>query len=118
MPRQPDVDSVAVVGEFVGNAGAILDSLTALRYSRRREATLRTRLRRVEKSRDSLGYELARSSYENTQTLEQRVDLTALVANYRRKRRRDQVEIWLWRIGAGVGGVVLYKKVCPMCPPR
>lgn len=107
------IDSVAVARQYMANATAVLDSLTALHFARLRESSLNRRLRRAEGQRDSLTMELGQTNRTMMQAQQQRLDGMALTGQYRQKHRRNQVELWAWRL---VATYVIYRKMCPSCP--
>ena len=108
------VDSAAVTREFVQNANALLDSLTALHFARQRITSLEQQLTKVIDERDQIT-----TQYQRCQgaSIGQQISSTVNQIDLRQTRSArnwSRVENWVWRIGAGF---FIYKKICPSCPP-
>ncbi|KAB7728031.1 hypothetical protein F5984_19955 [Rudanella paleaurantiibacter] len=108
------IDSVEAVRQYVRNAKAVLDSLTALHYARLSITKLGVRLKKAESGRDSVGRALVSTSRDMARAELERANALALAYQYRQQRRWSKVENWLWRLAAGY---FIYKQICPSCPP-
>lgn len=107
-------DSAAVARQFVHNAKPILDSLTALHFARIRIGRLQFQLdeRTTQRDQTAAGFVSAQAQIG---TLGQQLTTSRLELGTARRRLRGKiVEVWFLRIGAAY---LLYKKICPSCPP-
>lgn len=107
-------DSVQVVLKFVQNVKPLLDSLTALHFARIRVRNLESTDKTLRANLATLTTELVRSQQRETALVLDLAGSREQALQYRRKHRRGQVEVWLWRLGAAFW---VYKKVCPSCGP-
>ena len=112
--RRTVPDSTAVAQDFIRNANALLDSLTALHFARQRITSLEKELAKTTSERDQVTAQYQRvqanSVGQQIQSTVNQIDLRST----RSARHWSRIENWVWRIGAGF---FIYKKLCPSCPP-
>lgn len=110
----PTNDSVGVTRAFLQNARPLLDSLTALHFCRLRISFLEARLNRTETLLDTMAIQYAASRADASKLAFTLFDTKNVLGQQRQKRRRDQVENWVWRIGAAA---LIWRQLRPFLPP-
>ena len=96
------------------NVKPLLDSLTALHFARIKLSNYDRTDRQLRAQVGLMASELTASQQRETRLVLDLAGANDQLLQYRRKYRRSQVEVWLWRIGATY---LVYKTVCPSCKP-